>query len=143
MSETPAPYRATPDAPAFTPRPVRFRVWDGERMWYPGDEGNPWKLDPNGEVLWNSEHYREECVPMQSTGLHDADGREIYEGDVVEWNDDAPGVDLPPRRGTVAWGASHCGFGLDAAWREGQVSIGSMVRNYGGRVVGNAFQPPA
>lgn len=82
------------DASDFTPRPIRFRVWDGERMLegedllYP-ESGYPrFLLDAKGK-LWRRNadgrtRFAIGCVPLLSTGLTDADGREVFEGDIVE-----------------------------------------------------------
>lgn len=78
-------------------REIKFRAWDGEQM------VSPDYIDRKGRGHWKSD-----SVPictgvnapdalMQFTGLHDAEGKEIYEGDIletldgklaIEWNDD-------------------------------------------------------
>ena len=57
-------------------REIKFRAWDGEHMndmnylanWHLG------MINPNDELP----------LFMQFTGLHDKNGKEIYEGDIIE-----------------------------------------------------------
>lgn len=83
MSERPAEYTAAPEASGvpFTPAPIRFRVWDGERMWTPGDETDHLTMHVDGTAAqYNGGAL---FIPLLSTGLHDADGREVFEGDIL------------------------------------------------------------
>ena len=68
-----------------------FRAWDGEKMISPD------YIDRNGIA-----HWRENSIPttseilMQSTGLEDKNGKEIFEGDVVKHKgQDSYGTGLP------------------------------------------------
>lgn len=56
-------------------REIQFRVWTGDGMVYNIERTYDWetlKLDNNKYL-------------MQYTGLHDRNGKEIYEGDIVEF----------------------------------------------------------
>jgi len=89
---------------------TRFRVWDGEEMHEPphqfliGSDGSVFKRQevepapPGGPV--NAE-------VMHSTGLTDAEGREVWDGDILElvgYPEHEPG---PPPRFPVRWEAGR------------------------------------
>lgn len=75
-------------------RTIKFRAWDTRfnDMHYYADV-RTWHL--NTPDL-------EECTLMQFTGLHDKNGKEVYEGDVLERLDEAYRVDdiIPVHRHT-------------------------------------------
>lgn len=64
-------------------REIKFRAWDGERM------RRVYSVNMSGSAIVHIAGETREtlradrCVLMQFTGLHDKNGREIYEGDVV------------------------------------------------------------
>lgn len=71
---------------------LRYRVWDGNKMWYP--EHGTFLLDQDGRVCqFISEDFDcfemreyENAVAMLSTGLEDKNGKEVWEGDIVKYN---------------------------------------------------------
>lgn len=57
-------------------REIKFRAWDGEEMVH------YLTITSDGECIY-SDLIRRNVPVFQYTGLHDKNGREIYEGDVV------------------------------------------------------------
>jgi len=79
---------------------MRFRVWDGERMWYPSDvRKSAWDyfeylLSQDGQLFdkrlsSDDPPFKtdESHITMLSTGLQDKSGKEIYADDIIYWED--------------------------------------------------------
>lgn len=84
---------------------IKFRVWDGERMLYPEFFGsNAFGSKGIITIGWTNQSYIdlgvirkqsyeawEGCTLMQFTGLLDCEGKEVWEGDILEVTSDNDG----------------------------------------------------
>ncbi len=69
-------------------REIKFRIWDEVLMHMYTPEMN--QKEPNLWAIPRAEGgilKKDDCILMQYTGLKDKNGKEIYEGDVLEWED--------------------------------------------------------
>ena len=117
-------------------REIKFRAWDydNKKMVYQSDNGDEYAWDIGYEKIYITKLEEELPQPtiklMQYTGLKDKNGKEIYEGDVVQ-------------EGNRLWQVGFkdgCFVGVDfknATWDE-LINIG-----YGNiEVIGNIYENP-
>jgi len=119
-------------------RDAKFRIWDIEvgQFYY-------WSIIDHRPFCLTAEYIQESAE--QFTGLRDSTGREIYEGDTVEYSDDTYCKRYNVELGNFSFDGGHCryqyqGFGLvpigsddhEDHWRliEGEI-----------KVVGNIHEP--
>jgi hypothetical protein len=100
-------------------RQYKFRAWTGKQMDY----------DYRDACLWNGILVAEgDTLLMQFTSIKDKTGRDIYEGDIVQY--DAIGV-----QGTVTWSATHPGFII-----LNPEKTGAFVIHEDWEVIGNIYE---
>lgn len=127
-------------------REIRFRAWDGSRMYY--FNNFEWTLDYNDISGWNivknlppdqlkgrkwdageSSSTAEHFQLMQFTGLHDKTGKEIYEGDILS----EAGYPFE-----VIWDVNLAKFRLQ--WRGKSIQYPEWNRGIEMEIIGNIFE---
>lgn len=152
-------------------RKIKFRLWDSKNnSWYePTFEAYRGKVEevmisPQGRLTMRTmtEFVDESMFPdrfelMQFTGLHDKDGREIYEGDLFEHKfgymvfDDAPHDEMGTECGVVVledgqFGVKIPGLGVynlyDLLLREGHLDNMPKGDLFVMKIAGNIYENP-
>jgi len=115
-------------------RTIKFRVWDKayNKMVLP-EKSNKYWINLLGDVR-EYDTWANEVVLMQFTGLHDKNGKEIYEGDIIKTENHATGI--------VTFYADEYGarFGFDCR----EPMFHHPIYGMGGKkeIIGNIYENP-
>jgi len=106
-------------------RELKFRAWNGEAMEYGG-----FGVHAGGKIIIDASgltKVTEDSPVMQFTGLHDKNGKEIYEGDIVQ-----EGL----RHWTAQWNQKYLKFELTSE------TTSAGMYGFSGAVIGNIYENP-
>lgn len=144
-------------------REIKFRVWDkdSEYMYY-SDREDLGGVNGNDVIIWNitevgisvlqndiwhvieggedveKEGYREVNIElMQYTGLKDKEGKEIYEGDVLQWRT-RDHEENPLNMYFVYWDNKNASFLIGD---EKEIGYGTEILQWA-EIIGNIYQNP-
>ena len=123
----------------------KFRAWDKQCNWLTNVvclNLGTWKdivlIDPRGHNNQTYSQSTENVVIQQYIGQKDSEGREVYEGDILEdwYNEDYSSYKVT---GQVAWSDGHCGFIVIDTKENAHLFIEELIK---GKVIGNIFENP-
>lgn len=124
----------------------RYRAWDGGslcRMYSPEEvmvgNGDIWIIDEDGvagEWIVNND-----LVLMQSTGLTDKNGKEIFEGDILSIETDEENVKVKLE---VSWDSKHALFVFESKKYNAKEALGELFEDnpYPFKIIGNVWEDP-
>jgi len=89
-------------------REIKFRAWDSiaGQMWEDVyfDGGHIYTIGPDGENASTMPRWDDNAL-MQFTGLLDKNGKEIFEGDIIIWQDTGSNYpNIMHKKEVVQWG---------------------------------------
>lgn len=124
-------------------REIKFRAWDGSLMFNVAQitfNDSTWSLDKGRGV---SIPFQPSITLMQFTGLHDKNGKEIYEGDIlIDKESDEFGNDISSEL-QVVFCQNTAQFCVDNSFKKDNSSLVNIVEYLGVEnleVIGNIYE---
>jgi uncharacterized phage protein (TIGR01671 family) len=135
-------------------RVIKFRAWNGKKMVLQFDgiaNIDSFNTSVEKQLLvciggysWGTANWGKDCILMQFTGLHDKNGKEVFEGDVCK-------VQLPmggfwgdvktEKTGVIEFNEDICAFIVRWEWSKNQHHI-QINCDLDLEVIGNRFENP-
>jgi uncharacterized phage protein (TIGR01671 family) len=110
-------------------REIKFRAWDKGRM-----------IEPMGLLMRDAPQWLDklssEAILMQFTGLHDKNGKEIWEGDIVKF-ETLDAINNQTLVGAIKYSEHGTRFGVEIEHR----GLLQFYPNYT-EVIGNIYENP-
>lgn len=122
----------------------KFRAWEVgslSRMYSPSEvlagDSCAWIVDEDSwedEVIFNNE-----LILMQSTGLTDKNGKEIFEGDILSIETDEENVKVE-----VSWDSKHALFAFESKKYNEKEPLAELFEDnsYPFKIIGNIYEDP-
>ena len=113
-------------------REIKFRAWDQRyKTWH------LWGLNVNPETgAYFTGPPHNELIHCQFTGLHDKNGKEIYEGDIVQQYPDSKWS----LQYTIKWREDHCGYWMYISGNKPNITLANYREEL--KVIGNIYENP-
>lgn len=126
-------------------REIKFRAWNKDtKTTVDLHKITPLALDQGLKQDGIFIPFIDSLIVMQYTGLKDKNGKEIYEGDIVEFDNQDPTTFTDYReRGTVVWDKEFAKFSIQYkdGFRGGDVTY-SPIYKRNKEVIGNIYENP-
>ena len=131
-------------------REIKFRIWDIENKemlkvqeldFEPTFYGGRIAIRPD---QYNDYFDTEDMILMQYTGLHDKNGKELYEGDIVKiTNKNSKVISMKPIIADIEWSEEYLTYTLiTTSVKDAFESLKDYLDEYDIEVIGNIYDNP-
>lgn len=118
-------------------REIKFRAWDTMRKCFINNSEFGGMINPtDGGNKTTQLRYVDKVKLMQFTGLLDKSGKEIYEGDIVRYEDVEGDGNIESSIGKVYWNTN------DAMWKVDESDLNEPLYETEWEIIGNIYENP-